>query len=319
MANRLRTNMKKDAFIKKHKSWIILVLFIVLFFIWFTGTLLDLEAERAVLQMYPRDKNGVIEGGQSFVINNHHRNALVFVHGFQETPAIFLDIAHDIQNKVNADIYAPLLAFHGRDLQTASQFDNQVIMDELQHYIEQLAASYDCVTVVGLSYGGSLLTALMIKDVLPKNVKIVLYAPAIYVKTNTFTNRLLSSIFGLWRNYCNYSTLSCQYPVYDSADETFVPVINKEITLHYKVISAIKQLYALDLQNRQGFTDIHRPYSLLLAVDDNRVSYAQQKDACDKNKQYCHLYSFSSGRHMIHYGAHKTEFENLIMKLASCS
>ena len=76
-------------------------------------------------------------------------------------------------------------------------------------------------------------------------------------------------------------------------------------------------MYRLDLNNRQAIAEIDRPHSMIVAVDDNRVSYDQLKQSCEQNKKYCHFYSFKSGKHLIHLGANKDAFEKLIIELAN--
>ena len=303
---------------KKYKFGMVLfVIIISMSLIRLSGVILDNNAETRVQKMYVRDKNGVIDGLQSITLIRGKQRAILFVHGFLDSPVVFAELVDDIKNKVNSDIYVPLLPFHGRDLKSAAQFNNKIILDSLDQTINTLAKKYQSLTVVGLSYGGALLTTLVNEHKIPDTVHLILYAPAFFLKSNTYWTRAEAHIYGWWRMYCNYQALGCGSPSYSSGDAVSRPMFDKEKSLQYVVIPAVLQLYQFDLEHRRGLSDIHRPYSLIIAVDDNRVSYEETKAACAANQPYCHFYSFSSGKHNIHWGANKNKFETLLVKLLS--
>jgi esterase/lipase len=283
------------------------------------GKLLDLEAERVVLQLYPRDKQGVIEGLGDLKISRQANRALVFIHGFFESPASYLEVIEDITGQINMDIYAPLLPFHARDLAAAARLDNQIILSELKQYLEKLSTQYQSLAVVGFSYGGSLLMELERRKELPLNVHLILVAPAVFIQSNTWGGRLNVQLYGWWRNYCNYSVLGCDFPTYESGDAVAKKMFDEKKSLHYLVIPALHQLYEMDLKNRASMLEMTRPFDLVLALDDNRVDFKEQQKACMQNIKYCHFYAFSSGRHMIHWGANKKRFEGLLMSLINHS
>ena len=297
--------------------WVIIIFLGLLLLGWSSGKLLDLEAERVVHQLYPRDHEGIISGLQPIILARGYNKALILIHGFMESPDTYSVLVSDIKNRINMDIYVPRLPFHGIDLETASRLDNQTVVRYIEQYINDISKKYKSVTVVGLSYGGAVLTELARTEKLPANVNIILYAPAIFIKTNTLAGRLEAHVYGWWRKYCNYPFLDCNFPAYQTGDEAARATFDTEKTLRYKVQPAVLQLYQLDSQNREGFSHINRPYSLIVAVDDNRVYFDKQKEACNANKKYCHFYSFPSGKHIIHWGANKKSFEDLLIKLAS--
>ncbi len=296
---------------------ILFIIALLVSLIWVSGLLLDTHAEKISQEMYHRDENGVIDGLQSIAVLQDKKRALIFVHGFADSPASFAELIDDIKHKVNSDIYAPLLPFHGRDLRTLSQFNNKIILDDLDHTINTLAKKYQSLTVVGGSYGGALLTKLMTENKIPSNVHLILYAPGFFIQGNTYWGRTEVRLYRHWRLYCNYKILGCRHPGYQNGDATAAPMFDKERSLQYVVLPAISQLYQFDLENRDALTHIRRPYSVIMAVDDNRISYEQQKMACKLNQPYCHLYSFPSGKHIIHWGANKKKFESLLIKLVN--
>ena len=307
-------------FSKKKKYGVVLfVIIIAISLVKISGKLLDGDAEQHVQRIYSRGNQGVIEGLQSKIVLLGQNRAILFVHGFSDSPAMFADLVDELKTKGNSDIYAPLLPFHGRGLTLMAQLNNNVIIDDLSHTINSLAKRYQSLTVVGMSYGGALLTALVNENKIPENVGLILYAPAFFIKTNTYWGRTEAHVYSWWRTYCNYKVLGCTYPGYASGDTTAKHLFDKEKSLQYTVIPALLQVYQFDLDYRKGLGDIHRPYSLIIAVDDNRVSYEEQKAVCEANQPYCHLYSFPSGKHIIHWGANKKKFEKLLIKLTSAS
>lgn len=296
---------------------IIYFVFLCGLLVWCSGKMLDLEAERVIHNFYARDQEGIISGLQSIALVKGHKKALVLIHGFFGSSDTFSILIDDIKDKVNMDIYAPTMPFQARDLETGAKLNNSIIVKKTKNFLDNLSKKYRSVTVVGLSFGGTILTDLAENNELPANVYPVLYAPAIYIKDNTLINRLVVHLYGWWRNYCNYASLGCHFPPYESGDSTARFMFDKEKTLQYKIIPAILEMYQLDLNNRKEFSHIARPYSLIVAVDDNRISYERQKQDCYANKQYCHFYSFPSGKHVIHWGANKKYFEDLLIKLCN--
>jgi len=294
-------------------TFIVIIFFIVLGVI--LGKFLDLEDERVVDQLYARTADGIIEGTQSIEVirSPHEKNALVFIHGFMDSPEAFKENIADIKDKVNADIYAPLLPYQSRNLQTAAQFKNDVIIQFLTNYFATLAKKYQNITVVGHSYGGLLLIAMQKMGQLPNNIHIILYAPAVFITTNTVFGNFEVRAYGLWRNYCNYTFLGCGFPGYESGDAAARTLIAKEPTLRYVIMSAMVPLYTLDLENRDYFKKMDKPHSIIIAKDDNRVSYSPIAADCLANKKYCTLYPFATGRHLLHWGKNKKAWEELIV------
>ncbi len=301
----------------KFKAAMTYLIIIIICLAWLSGKILDYTAQRRVQDMYARDHQGVIDGLQSITILQGKSHAILFVHGFLDSPAIFSDLVHDIKDKVNSDIYVPLLPFHGRNLETAAQFCNTVILDSLDRTINTLTKQYASLTIVGMSYGGALVTRLLSENKIPPDVQIILYAPSFYIKTNTWFGRIEAHLYGVWRKYCNYAALGCTFPGYASGDATARPMFEKEKSLQYTVIPALLQLYKFDQENRHELGTIHRPYDIIMAEDDNRVSCPDIKKVCAANQSYCHLYTFPTGKHFLLWGANKKKFENLLVKLVT--
>lgn len=281
----------------------------------FLGSKLDKDAELATSRMYKRDANGVIVGSESISYQTGKDHAIIFIHGFASSPRVFKDLINDIKDKANSDIFAPLLPYDGRDLQTLSKTNNEVVLKYLEQIITQFSIIYKKITIVGLSYGGAQLATLASLDKIPENAKIILYAPAFHISANNFWQRSFAKIYGHWRDYCDYNLLKCTHPNYANADASAKPRFEEQKDFAYYDIPATLTLFDFDLKNQNSLKNIKRPFSLIIAKNDNRVDYIKIKHDCEKNNEYCKLYSFKSGKHLIHWGKNKNKFEELILKI----
>lgn len=295
---------------------IIFLLSCFLLFLYIIFSLLDLEAERVVWQLYSRS-NGIINGAEDIAYENNHKKALIFIHGHMETAGIWRDMVEKSRALDKFDAHALLLPYHGRDLKTATKLDNEIIYKYLKQSIQYLSKKYDSITVVGLSYGGLLLAKLAKNNDIPTKVNVVLYSPATHIISNDILGFCKVFFYTkLFRTYCNYENLGCGYPVYESTDEGGRKFLEKEINLRYRVMPAILAMYNLDRETRGVIEKIKRPFFIIAAKDDNRVNYPTIMNECRSNKQ-CKEISFLSGKHMIHYGKHREEFFKILQKIVT--
>lgn len=305
--------------IKRARILLLLILlgFISLFLLFFiSGYLPDREAERVVEQLYPRNKNGIIIGNETIEHFTGNSTLVFFLHGYMESPDTFNNVIEGLEAKnLPVDYYAPVAPFHSKNLQEMRQLNIKSLLEFYGDEIERFATKYKEVILVGYSMGGAVLIALDQENRIPQNCSLILYAPAIYLKTNNFKTRLQFKLYSFWRNYCNYNEVNCSYPVYESGDSEAKEKLEQEKNLRYRVASATSEIFKLDLLSRDHLAHIHRPYSLILADDDNRVSVESLKQACKEDAPYCKLYTFPSGKHVIHWGKNRQGFIDLLAEL----
>ena len=274
-----------------------------------------MEAVRTVKQLYVRNSKGIIVGDESIKMTKYgHQNAIIFIHGFLNSPREFLEIMDKMNGHVKADMFAPLLPYHARDLSEAAKLKNKDISQFVETRLIAWSKRYQSVTVVAHSYGAAILSQLSIQHRLPKNIHFILYAPAIHISVNTQENRIRNFFYHLWRNYCNYELLGCEVS-YDSGDAYAKIKIEEERSMLYKIASSVQQLFSLDLDLRGQLAKMDRPFSIIIAKDDNRISYDAIASECKSDNKQCRLYTFENGSHMIHYGYHQDEFINLIKQI----
>lgn len=287
---------------------------LLLFFLFCYGRWLDTQAEKAVNRRYKRDAQGVILGLDTLAIHQGQSHALVLVPGFMTPVDIFSTLVDDPHIRSGYAIYVPRLAFHSQNLEQAAALRNEVVLDHLSAYIHQLHKHHKQMTYVGYSYGGALLLALLQQGRLPPDAHVILYAPAVYIQSNTLWGNVKVYGYGLFRRYCNYKWLGCDFPAYQSGDEAARSYLAHEPNLGYVVIPAVKKLYQLDRTLRPYLKTIAQPVSLVIAEDDNRIDVSSVKADCLANPQ-CEFYSFKSGKHLLHRSVHQAEFNALILRL----
>lgn len=295
-------------------------LLITFSFFFIIGSCLDGEAQRVVNQFYPRDAQGIIIGNESVEITHPgNKKAIILIHGFLDSPRVYTKVIEKLQTQVSdTDIYAPLLPYHARNLETATQLNNMEILNFIAGFINDLSVKYDSLTINGLSYSGAMLTELALSNRLPKNIHLILEAPAIHIILNTPINNVRNHFYALWRNYCNYEVLGCHLNYQNLSEDTKEEILNED-SLMYKVAPAVFKLFDFDLSLRDRLSLIKIPHSILISKLDNRVSYEKIAQDCQSNIEYCSLYSFESGGHILHYGSNQEEFINILLKLNQSS
>lgn len=301
--------------INKKTRWIFVITVLILGLAKLSGLYLDNNADKLVQNMHIRNADGIIKGSESISIQQGSKTAILMIHGFADSPAIFFDLIDTIKEKSHSDIYAPLLPFHGRNLQYLSKSNNQILLNYINQEISVLAKKYTSLTIIGMSYGGALLAKLAYENKLPKNLKLIFYSPAFYIKSNDFLGRTMAKTYSYWRKYCNYKILGCSFPNYASVDDNSQQILDKQPSFKYVDIPALLTMYRFDLNNRIDLAHINRPYNIIIAANDNRVVYDKIKTMCHKNRRFCTLYTFPSGRHLIHLGKNKEAFASLLLKI----
>ena len=269
--------------------------------------------------MYLRNKQGIIVGAQSIHPSQaKHSVAVIFFHGFSDTPQVFKKNIHHLQSKIPADFYAFLLPYHGHQLSKFALLNNEVVINYVQRKIQNLASKYPKVYVVAHSYSGTVVSQLLVENKLAANIYPILYAPAIYIFMNTPINVFKNHVYQIWRKYCNYEFLGCSRNFKTSDDAGYRAQMN-EISLQYKVVPAINKLFTLDSNSRDNLFQIIRPFAIIIAKNDSRVSYSKIAKACYQNSKYCQIHILNSGKHMPHYGNSQKEFEKTIVNIIHAS
>ena len=81
--------------------------------------------------MYIRNKDNIIEGNNDIEIINNKKQAVILLHGFGDTPQSYHYILDNFKKQDKFDIYAPLLLYHGRNLQEMNAFDPNILFNKI--------------------------------------------------------------------------------------------------------------------------------------------------------------------------------------------
>ncbi|MDB2592697.1 alpha/beta hydrolase [Gammaproteobacteria bacterium] len=279
------------------------------------GQFLDWEAERVVGQLYSRDHKGVILGADTIEYKNHHKRALILIHGWSDSPATFYQTAQINPLRNAFDIYVPRLPFHGMNLATMAQLDNDVAVKQLSRDIRNIADRYQSVTVVGHSYGGALIVEMIKRRIIPDHVNVVLYAPGINIKrVDQPKNAIGAKLYGLWRKYCNYPQLGCTSLRNQYDQKTRQYYANRFVNIVYFVMPSMQAVVELDHMNRSYLSRMSHPFSLIAVENDHVIDYDQLKLVCKINPA-CQFYHLSHGGHMAHVSNHAEQFNQLLLSI----
>lgn len=124
------------------------------------------------------------------ISNGKNKRAILMLHGFSSTPAVFRTLIPMIQT-IYDGIYAPLLPAHGENLSAFMMMKKEILIDFSETICSELIQKYDEVHVLGLSMGG--LITLHLSEKLPIR-HLYLLAPALDI-VNNLTRTLCLATF----------------------------------------------------------------------------------------------------------------------------
>lgn len=123
----------------------------------------------------PRDANGVVRGAQAFRLEGNNGEAVILVHGFNDTPQSMRYLAQRL-HAAGYTVEVPRLAGHGATLASlARDAESAVWRAQIHRSHEELRRSYSLVHICGQSMGGAL-AALEVSG-MPDTPSLVLLAP----------------------------------------------------------------------------------------------------------------------------------------------
>lgn len=173
--------------------WIQILVLLILFILWNT-TLVGYK-DKWTLPIDTDDSKAFCEEAKSIVLTRGSRTAILLVHGFPSTPAMY---SYSAQRFLEAgmDVHAPLLPGFGADPKQFVRTTFTQWFDYLCRYYERLRSEYDTLYVLGTSMGGMMTLKLAerycgAEKEMDKIVTIA--APVVYnsIKEGVFTDPLM--------------------------------------------------------------------------------------------------------------------------------
>jgi carboxylesterase len=121
--------------------------------------------------------------------NNQHKRALLLLHGFASSPAVYRLILPALSGY--DALICPVLPGHGSNLTDFSKATANDWKQAVESITEELVKTYELVDVMGLSLGGALACHLATKFPIHH---LYLLAPALYLNMHTRTMRLCARL-----------------------------------------------------------------------------------------------------------------------------
>jgi len=131
----------------------VVVVVVVAAGIWRTKHMRDLT--RLTMSRRVLGEDGVVIGGEGFVLDRPRAPAVLLLHGGGDTPQTLRYLATELHAR-GFHIAAPLLPGHGRRLRDFARITADQLMDAANREYRTLRSSHEWVAVIGLSMGGAL-------------------------------------------------------------------------------------------------------------------------------------------------------------------
>jgi carboxylesterase len=103
--------------------------------------------------------DGVVVGGQGFILERENAPAILLLHGAGDTPQTLRYLAADLFAR-GFHVSAPLLPGHGRSISDFASLTADDLLDASRANYHALQATHPWVAVIGLSMGGALAVSL---------------------------------------------------------------------------------------------------------------------------------------------------------------
>jgi len=303
-----------------HRRWRLarrlVVLFLVLVAVfWGTGRIYDANAERIHAHINDFGPDGVIAKARERVLERGSGRLVVLVHGFGASPMTMAPIFEAFAANTDADLWAPLLEFHGRTLQRFNAFDADRIRDNLAERLKERMKGYEEVVIIAHSFGGAMVTELVASGEIPGSARIILLAPAIDIIKNTRKTALELKAFRLWASYCDFVEIGCKVPDPVGVDPTGIEDIYAQTIFFTIVPDPVLRLFAYADAVAPLVGGIKRPVDIVMAKDDGEVDFAGTQAIC-AGLRACRLYAFETGGHALMFGANGAALATLFLRLA---
>ena len=211
--------------------------------------------------------DGVVIGGEGFVLHREGAPAVLLLHGGGDTPQTLRYLSAGLHEH-GFHVVAPLLPGHGRQLRDFARVTADDLIEATRSQYAQLRADHEWVGVIGVSMGGALAVLLAADSSdLPA---LGLVAPYLAMPAHIERAARWSWLWGP------------MMPVIRSADGlSVIDPVERERSLAYGVFTAkgLRALYALVSRARAVLPRVQAPTLMLQSRQDNRISISDGEQA----------------------------------------
>lgn len=255
----------------------------------------------------PFDSEGVIIGEEAVEIKRGGNVALIIVHGYTSSPSRFYKFIEFLKvNAQHADIYAPLLPFHGKGLEEFKSFNNEEIEQFVKKFLDKKSKEYKKIVVIGESYGALVLADILQSSQYP-NATIIFSSPGFFLQCNTPMMRAKMYIASKIMDYCP----SCYGPyTTDEYSKVHARYAQKHGVVCFK---SFLELLKLDLVTSEALSHSQSPFTIIASKDDDVVDIKKLENACSQNPK-CTPFFVPDGGHFVHWGKYSEEYKAYLLK-----
>lgn len=233
----------------------------------------DLHArtvERAFEARYGGTRNlqGVVAGAEGFVLEGTDDRAIVFLHGYNDSPQTMRSPAEAF-HAAGWTVYVPLLPGHGRSLRAFAASTADAWIDAGRGAVREALQRHRRVAIGGLSMGGAIATILAAEE--PTVQGAVLFAPFLV------HSRRLGAIAALWP----LLSLWTKYLTGGSASRSIRDPRAREAIIAYRCSTPrlMNELKHVVRHARAALPAVRQPVFLAQSGDDYRIPPSQAQAA----------------------------------------
>lgn len=221
----------------------------------------------AISRRRPLGQDGIVVGGEGFVLERAGAPAILLLHGAGDTPQTLRYLGEALHAK-GFHVAAPLLPGHGRGLEAFMRVTADQFTSAARSSYETLSAEHEWVGIIGLSMGGALAVQLAADAAsLPA---LGLVAPYLVMPRKVDRAARLSWLWGLF------------VPAVRSADGISVrDPVERERSLAYGAFTAagLRALQQTVRRAVRASPRLRAPTLVIQSRDDNRIQVAAAEQA----------------------------------------
>ena len=235
-------------------------------FAWWRASFLR-SLNEAVGRRRPLGRDGIVVGGEGFVLERTGGPAVLLLHGAGDTPQTLRYLGEALHAN-GFHVAAPLLPGHGRRLSAFMQVTADQLTSAARSSYDNLTADHAWVGIIGLSMGGAL--AVQLAADAPSLPALGLVAPYLAMPPKVDRAARLSWIWGLF------------VPAVPSTDGVSVrDPVERERSLAYGVFTAagLRALRQTVRRAVRASPRLRAPTLVIQSREDNRIQVAAAEKA----------------------------------------
>jgi carboxylesterase len=225
------------------------------------------EMTRLTLAKRVLGADGVVVGGEGFVLDRPDAPAVLLLHGGGDTPQTLRYLGAELYAR-GFHVAAPLLPGHGRSVREFTRVTAAQLIDATNTRYRELRASHEWVAVIGLSMGGALAVQLAAES--PDLPALGLVAPYLGMPPRIERAARFSRLWGFF------------VPIVRSGDKLSIldpQELDRSLAYGVFTAAALRALRDLMLGAVEALPRVAAPTLMIQSRTDNRVSAADTERA----------------------------------------